>query len=367
MLIEFKVKGFKNFKEELIFNLGNVNKYSFGEKAIKNETVKTGLVYGINGSGKSNLGIALFDIILHLTDKEKQWHLYNNYLNLFNGVEKAEFTYKFKFEKDIVEYKYLKMDSRYLLEEEFKINNKLITYYNYEKNTFQLNLLGTESLRTDLNGSSNSFIKFVYNNSNPQSIESEIIGKFFKFVENMLFFASLNGNYYQGFKNGDGKISEEIIKAKKLKDFENFLKKAGIEYKLKAVKEGNENKIHCVFDNKSVDFFAIASKGTTSLALFYAWLIRLNEASFVFIDEFDAFYHVDLAKKIVEELLELDIQAILTTHDTTLMSNELLRPDCYFIISDGRIKSLPNITEKELRFAHNLEKMYRAGAFDDGE
>jgi len=35
--------------------------------------------------------------------------------------------------------------------------------------------------------------------------------------------------------------------------------------------------------------------------------------------EFDAFYHVNLAKRVVEELLKLNVQAILTTHDMTIM------------------------------------------------
>lgn len=40
----------------------------------------------------------------------------------------------------------------------------------------------------------------------------------------------------------------------------------------------------------NADFFKIASTGTRSLALFYYWYIRMKNASFVFIDEFDAFY-----------------------------------------------------------------------------
>ena len=128
---------------------------------------------------------------------------------------------------------------------------------------------------------------------------------------------------------------------------------------------GKEKRIYCKFKSGEVDFFEIASRGTKSLTLFYAWLIRLNDVSFVFIDEFDAFYHVDLAKRVVEELLKLNVQAILTTHDTTIMTNDLLRPDCYFVLSEGKIKSLPDLTEKELRQAHNLEKMYRAGVFNE--
>jgi len=37
----------------------------------------------------------------------------------------------------------------------------------------------------------------------------------------------------------------------------------------------------------------------------------------------------------------------------------------YFLIQNNKINNLPSLTVKELRFAHNLEKMYNAGAFND--
>ena len=370
MLIEFKVEGFKNFEKELIFDLTKTRNYTFSENAVKDEIVKTGLIYGINGSGKSNLGLAIFDIILHLSEKEKYLELYYNYLSLTNSNTVAKFYYKFKFGNDILEYEYQKDKPQNLVNEVVKINSKLISEYDYLSNKFKLNLEGTENLNKNLNGNNISFIKYINNNINPKEDSEQfkikkIIEKFINFVDNMLFFASLDGNFYQGFKKGGGSISEEIINRGKLKDFENFLRVAGIDYTLIEKEVGKEKRIYCKFKSGEVDFFEIASRGTKSLTLFYAWLIRLNDVSFVFIDEFDAFYHVDLAKRVVEELLKLNIQAILTTHDTTIMTNDLLRPDCYFVLSEGKIKSLPDLTEKELRQAHNLEKMYRAGAFNE--
>ena len=370
MLKEFRVKGFKNFEKELVFDFSKTRNYNFSEKAVKDGIVKTGLIYGINGSGKSNLGLAIFDIILHLSEKEKHLELYDNYLNLSSSNIITKFYYKFKFENDILEYEYQKDKPQNLVSEVVKINNKLISEYDYLTNKFKLNLEGTENLNKNLNGNNISFIKYINNNINPE-IDSElfkikkIIEKFINFVDNMLFFASLNGNFYQGFKKGTENLHEIILSKGKLKDFENFLKEAGIDYKLIEKKIGKDRRIYCKFRSGEVDFFEIASKGTCSLTLFYSWLIGLDEVSFVFIDEFDAFYHVDLAKRVVEELLKLNIQAILTTHDTTIMTNDLLRPDCYFVLSEGKIKSLPDLTEKELRQAHNLEKMYRAGAFNE--
>ena len=58
------------------------------------------------------------------------------------------------------------------------------------------------------------------------------------------------------------------------------------------------------------------------------------------------------------------VQIFTTTHNTDLMSNDLLRPDCYFLLKNNDIRPLSNLTEKELRQAHNLQKMYKAGAFN---
>ena len=58
------------------------------------------------------------------------------------------------------------------------------------------------------------------------------------------------------------------------------------------------------------------------------------------------------------------VQIFTTTHNTNLMSNDLLRPDCYFLFEDNGIRAISELTEKELRQAHNLQKMYKAGAFN---
>lgn len=74
-------------------------------------------------------------------------------------------------------------------------------------------------------------------------------------------------------------------------------------------------------------------------------------------------------KKAVEKLILLrdsgDFTVILHTHNTALISNDLLRPDCYFVWDSETEKAVPfhRLTYKELRKEHNLEKMYRAGAF----
>ena len=81
--------------------------------------------------------------------------------------------------------------------------------------------------------------------------------------------------------------------------------------------------------------------------------------------EFDAFYHYELSESIVAMLEKMpDTQVILTSHNTNLLSNRIMRPDCYFILTGERITNLANATTRELREGHNLEKLYMSGEFN---
>jgi hypothetical protein len=58
-------------------------------------------------------------------------------------------------------------------------------------------------------------------------------------------------------------------------------------------------------------------------------------------------------------------QTILTSHNTNLLSNRIMRPDCYFILTPDKLVSFANATDRELREGHNLEKLYVSGEFDE--
>ena len=166
----------------------------------------------------------------------------------------------------------------------------------------------------------------------------------------MLLFYSLDSRGYEGFRNGSEGIAEGIVNSGKVNEFNAFLRNNGIEYDLYGCEVDGRKALYCHFENQDVDFFKVASTGTRSLALFYYWYIRMQKASFVFIDEFDAFYHFELSESVEKCLKDIQgVQIFTTTHN---------------ILKDNKIKAISELTEKELRFAHNLQKMYKAGAFN---
>lgn len=371
MLSKFEVKNFKGFKDWFVIDFSDVNDYQFNTECIKDDVVNKAMIYGSNGSGKSNLGFAIFDIISHLTNNEHDHLCYRNYLNANVDNELAEFKYKFKFKDNSLEYRYGKKNKSTLSYEHLKINgNSIVSLDRRNSTNAKIDLEGAENLNTDVGDSKISIVNYIKNNTIlADNAINSVFNQFIEFVDGMLFFRSLAGNNYLGFEKGSGNIDKDIIAHGNVSDFQDFLNQAGVECKLTTIELNGEQSLAFFFKNNPVYFFDIASTGTKSLALFYYWYQRLKENSkvtMVFIDEFDAYYHHSLSKLIVTRLKNISAQVVLTTHNISIMSNDLFRPDCYFLMHKEKIKPISRCTQKELRIAHNLEKMYRAGAFNEG-
>lgn len=360
MIKKFSVKNYKGFKDELVMDFTSRD-YAFSSELIKNNLVNKAMVYGKNGSGKSNLGYALFDITAHLTDKEVIPPRYiKNYANLDSGKKIVEFSYVFQFgDKEIIYY-YEKLGINTLIYEELHINGEIKIIANHIKNEVQIDgIAGTENLNMDMRGNL-SIIKYIARNTNQS--ENSPISQMMKFVDNMLWFRRLDdGNSYAGYRTGGDGLGAILKKKDKVKDFEEFLRENSVNYNLRV---NDEDLIMAKYKNGIAQFEDVASSGTQALWLFYCWLLEFDNISFLFIDEFDAFYHYETAEYIVNLLNRFDkFQSVVTTHNTALLCNELTRPDCAYILANGKVNALCACTDKEIREAHNLEKMYRNGAF----
>jgi AAA15 family ATPase/GTPase len=371
------VSNFKGFRDTITLDLTASN-YEFNPECIREGYADKALIYGYNGVGKSNLGLAIMDIIIHLTDKEKVELLTKNYRNLETRNNISNFSYTFKFNNSMVKYDYGKTAPNGLVYEHLYIDNKKIVSYDRKKNEpLAIDLPGTENLIRDLNKIPISVIKYIKSNSVLEnSPETSVFLDFIDFVDRMLLFWNLDGRGYLGYSTGVKDIFDDIIEKNHFDDFKDFFKAAELPANLVYHKIGDQLKVFFEYKmlgekvKSSVEFFTACSTGMRSLSVFYYWLQYIKYAdappSFVFIDEFDAFYHQLLAEFVMKEIKKVNTcQFILTTHDTSVMSNDILRPDCLFLMYKDKIKSVANSTDKELRLAHNIEKMYRAGMFDE--
>ena len=69
MLKLFEVSGFKNFKDPVRLDFSDVRDYKFNTQCVSSGLISKAVIYGKNSVGKSNFGLALFDIVSHLSSK----------------------------------------------------------------------------------------------------------------------------------------------------------------------------------------------------------------------------------------------------------------------------------------------------------
>lgn len=365
MLSKFAVTNFRGFSERIELDLSHPRNFTFNNFAVQRGIIKNGIIYGPNGSGKSNFSQAVFDIVYHLTQKFKNPHYMANYS--FSGAqnEPVSFEYTFDFDGSIVEYSYKKNFRGVLQTEKLIVDGKQI--FNRSQNSFSIdeNLFPMEpNIKRSFSENVNnvSIINFLIT-SYPLDSQSSII-KLQNFVNGMLWFRSLEEKEFTGLETNIYIIDEYIIRRNLVKEFSDFLLDVSAQHFDFAPSLPGEKLLYVFIKGERQVFNTIASTGTHSLTLLFFWLKHLSKATFVFIDEFDAFYHFKLSFNVCEALFKESCQLFLTSHNTYLMTNDLLRPDCNFILKDNKITALCDATDKELREGHNIEKLYRGGAFD---
>lgn len=380
MIRKFQVKNFKNFRDTLFLDFTNVHDYKYNEYCVTKNLISKMIVYGRNSVGKSNLGMALFDIALdaHFT---RSPYSYRNDTQLFKNAnasddELVEFYYSFQFDNDVVDYIYKKRDFADFVSETLIINGKQIFYYDLiseEQNFNNVDLINANKLNWEqfidslkkeesdmLEPTTISALRYIIYNT--VQTESDIIYKLSQFIKGMRFTQSaVRASYISPFA-----FKEICNNPDELKKFEKFLNDYGVECELIVLDQADGKKDLYFNYNKPLHFSSNLSSGTLLLTIFYLQYLSRNKPSFIFIDEFDAFYHFELSEKIVNLLEnEFECQVILTSHNTNLLSNSIMRPDCFMILNNGKLTPICEATNRELRQGHNLEKLYMNGEFDE--
>ncbi len=364
MLKLFEVSGFKNFKDIIKLDFSDVRDYKFNSNCITKNLLSKIIIYGKNSIGKSNFGLAIFDIVSHLSGKNVTPGLYEYYLNVNSLNDYAEFHYIFQFDNQEIDYRYRKDKKQSLIYEKIDIDGSMLFEYDYIKN--KGNTDGIVEIAPTLNWAfqdTDSILKYVINNTILDN--NHPLRNLMRYVTNMLWFRNLDENRYIGYKSKSNDYYDFIFNPEVLSEFESFLHKSGVEESL-IVKKDSDGQKRLYFNSETpLPFFKVASSGTKALYTFFYWYKTCTDVTFMFIDEFDAYYHYELAESIVTMLESMpNTQVILTSHNTNLLTNRIMRPDCYFILTKKKLTSLVNATERELREGHNLEKLYMSGEFN---
>lgn len=366
MLKKFTVSNYKNFKDEISLDFSKIGEYSFNM-----DSLSMRLICGRNATGKTNFGRALLDIKILL------YGMFRNdensvLINADSQKDTAKFIYEFKFGSDEVIYKYSRFANTELCDEELYINGEAIIKCDFKNSKFYfqgLSIISAETVNTNryLNKDEMDneyvlpFLRWLINNT--AFSDDSVLIQLSKYVRKMGMITVGNDLLYS-----NRNFLENLKNPVYLHNFEDFLNVMGIECKL-VLQELPDGQAELYFSqNKLVPFYSTASSGTLALTSLYQKIV--SNCSLIYIDDFAAFYHYEMAEKLICYFKDKypECQFIMTSHNTNLMTNKIMRPDCLFILSSkGTLTALCDATERELREGHNLEKMYIRGEFEKYE
>lgn len=359
MLKKFTVSNFKNFKDEISLDFSKIGEYSFNM-----DSLSMRLIYGRNATGKTNFGRALLDIKILLYGMQSS--------GLINEDGAAKFKYEFKFGNDEVVYKYSRFSNTELCDEELYINGEAIFKCDFKNSKFDfqgLSIISAETVNTNRYVNKDEmdneyvlpFLRWLINNT--AFSDDSVLIQLFEYVRKMGMITVGNDLLYS-----NRNFLENLKNPVYLHNFEDFLNLMGIECKL-VLQELPDGQVELYFAHKKlVPFYSTASSGTLALTSLYQKIV--SNLSLIYLDDFAAFYHYEMAEKLICYFKDKypECQFIMTSHNTNLMTNKIMRPDYLFILSSkGTLTALCDATERELREGHNLEKMYISGEFEKCE
>ena len=414
---EFSFGNFKSFKDIQTLNLSaakivSKNKEIDTTNVIAEENkenisfLKSKAIYGANASGKSNVVDAFlaFNSIVNYSVKDEA--ILETYIEPFKLSTETEnepsffqlifwhknVKYRYGFEADkeniYAEWLYAKPKDRelpfFIREKESIIE---LDKTNFSEGEKSITLLGGDSKENQIFRNNSLFLS---------TLSSFGFGKLSKeLVKEITSTLIIGGLGYEGMY----KIAMEAVKDKKMKKFiMDFLNYGdiGIEdldlFEESVDKEYNSksdkyfeifNKNRILFSNRkkydqqlkhhanqSFEFNTDESEGTKKLFELSPFIYRtLKEKRPIIIDEFDARLHPLLTQKIVELFNSKEntgAQLIFCTHDTNLLSSNLLRRDqIEFVEKDkyGASHLYPLVQFKGIRNTASFEKDYIQGKY----
>jgi len=393
MIIEFSVGNYLSIKDPVTFSMLASNPVKeleditqgvnnvFLDKNLKNKYLKSAVIYGANGSGKSNLisAIKFFRkfVLSSSNDRQADDEIDTMPFLLSSITENTSSSFEMVFVIDNIRYRYgfeatkANVTSEWLLGFDTEASTKESTYFtreNQEIKVINKNFKEGKGLESktrhnalflstvaQLNGEiSNKIQNWLKTNINvlsrledattgytisrfqEQSEFREKIIKFFKLINLGIEDIKIEETAFENLSKLSLKKKENeqisILLQELQKELKERTKKAG------DVKEITINTFHNKFDeaNKLIDTialnFELESKGTQKLfGLLGPWLDTLEKGKILIVDELDSRLHTKLTTELIKifqsNINTKNAQLIFASHDTNLLRNDLFRRD----------------------------------------
>jgi uncharacterized protein len=342
MLIEFRVKNFLSIREEQVLSLMansatelNGNTLTLSENT-SSKLVRSAVIYGANASGKSNLLSALFFMGKFVVNSAKEsQHGEKIRVEKFafdqnSQQEPSEF--EITFMKEGVRYQYgFSLDEKRIYEEWLFAypSNHAQKWFSrvYDKETHAYSWKFSKFFKSGKSISDLTLENILFLSNAVKLNNSQLIPVFDFFQKNIIFLGSTRNGYGKSLKL----LETENYKQKILK-IVNVADSSITDIKInkEIVKLDLIHFIHC--ENIALGFPS-ESRGTQrTFAWSGYWLDVLENGGVLIVDELDNSLHPFIARFLINlicnpEINKKNAQLIFTTHDTSLLDNELFRRD----------------------------------------
>lgn len=427
MLKRFTVTNFASFKDEQIFDL------TAGKTTVLKEHVsefrdvnilKSGVVYGANASGKSNLIKSIDFAKSIIINSLSGINTYKKHFRLCDDSPKKESSFEFEIEIDGQFYSYgfsAHLQKKEIAEEWLfsikKSGSKLI----FERNGSEITLGATlqtpeaksrfEIYSDDMKNQSTQLFLTEIASKELTLDTALIINKLFDWIKNKLVIIypddkfngmrsidqdltktlskyltkfdtgvvgidSINEDFETGFKNIPSSLKSKIENALLKNDTDEIIIQGiGSEPEYLTVYKDSDGELRVrrlgLVHGKTIkETFELKdeSDGTRRLLDFIPLISKFSLGFTILIDEFDRSLHPKLTReffKLFYELNDMNSQLIVTTHESTLLDLNLLRRDEIWFVEKGSCDSstLFSLNKFNERYDTKVEKAYLLGRY----
>ena len=397
MLLEFRCSNFKSIKEEIRFSMiaGKDNTSEELLKVYNNfRVLRSAVIYGANGSGKSNFINALL-FMCNLVQTSISYQPGQKIPQAAHKLSEKEnpSTFDIQFIRNNVRYAY-----------GFSIEGGVITeeYLYYFPNGRQVKIFERDRMNIqpgnrykssfdvsikDVLKENRLFLSCAANYSNVRELEEAFL---FFTTDIVIYNPSMNNwteysirlmqdnpsikeEFLQMLNALDTGIQDVKLKVEKVKftDLKRDLQLPDNLMGLIPEQEGNRIEAKVVYDQFEIDLLNEESSGIKRLFEIICPMIDiLNTGKVLICDELEASLHEAVIYKIVQlfQNYKKDIfaQLIFSTHDTSLLNRELFRRDQVWFtqLNKDRATDLYSLVEiKDVRKSENLAKGYVSGKY----
>ena len=396
MLLEFKCSNHRSIKEEVSFSMiaGSDNTSEELLKEYGNfRVLRSAVIYGANGSGKSNFISALLfmcDLVSNSINYQPGQGVFQARHKL--SAEDSSSRYSIQFVRNDIRYAYGFSVKQNLIQDEYLYyfpKGRQVKIFERDRSGIRPGgrYKGMFGVSVSILKDNRLFLSCAANYSNVKEIEEAFM--FFK-TDIVVYNPEINNwteysiklmqdndmmkkiflNILRALGTGAKDVKVKLEKIK-LADLPQELQLPDALKSLLGTKEGNRIEAKVIYDQFEVDLMTEESTGVKRLFQMICPIIDiLNKGKILICDELETSLHESVIFQIVQLFQNYQkdkfAQLIFSTHDTSLLDSDLFRRDQVWFtqLNNERATDLYSLVEiKNVRKSENLEKGYVSGKY----